>query len=94
MWEGLNTAVIDAFGEEVRYGTKAFRAVVTQEYQEQLVAGVPTMQKVIAMHVKSDEWDALRIADNAEVRIGRRYFTVLHAEPDRGDMTRVELRGK
>lgn len=94
MWEGLNTAVIDTFGEEVRYGTKAFRAVVTQDYQEQLVAGVPTLQKVIALHVKSDEWDALRIADSAEVRIGRRHFAVLHAEPDRGGMTIVELRGK
>lgn len=94
MWDGLNTAVINTFGEEVRYGTKVFFAAVDHEYNEHLVAGVPTTKKDIYMMVRTDEWDALRIADNAEVRIGRRHFTVLHAEPDRGDMTRVELRGK
>jgi hypothetical protein len=94
IFDGVNAAVIEAFGESVHYGAATVQGVVTDEPREELIAGVPTQGYATVLHLRAEDWAALGITGRKVVTIATREYVTLQAVPDRAGMVHVELRGK
>lgn len=94
MYDGVNAAAIDCFGDAVHYGAVTVRGVVMDEPREELIAGVPVQGFVTVLHLRAEDWTALAITGQKVITIDARDYVTLQAVPDRGGMVHVELRGK